>query len=58
MLTIPNVLFRKQEVEYLGHIVLGEGLKVDPKKYYDITKCPIPKNIKSLRGFLWSYMIL
>jgi hypothetical protein len=44
--------FGKQEVEYLGHIVSREGVKVDPQKIQDITKCPTPKNIKSLRGFL------
>jgi hypothetical protein len=36
----------------LGHIVSREGVKVDPQKIQDITKCHIPKNIKSLRGFL------
>jgi hypothetical protein len=44
--------FGKQEVEYLGHIVSREGVKVDPQKIQAITKWPIPKNIKSLRGFL------
>jgi hypothetical protein len=44
--------FGKQEVEYLGHIVSHEGVKVDPQKIQAITKWPIPKNIKGLRGFL------
>jgi len=28
----------KQEVEYLGHIVSKEGVKVDPQKIQSITK--------------------
>ena len=50
--------FGKQEVEYLGHIVSQEGVKVEPQKIQDITKWSIPKNIKGLRGFFWSYKIL
>jgi hypothetical protein len=44
--------FGKQELEYLSHIVSWEGVKVNPPNIQDITKCPIPKNIKGLRGFL------
>jgi hypothetical protein len=43
--------FGKQEVEYLGHIVSREGVKVDPQNIQAITKWHIPKNTKSLRGF-------
>jgi hypothetical protein len=43
--------FGKQVVEYLDHIVSREGVKVDPQKIQAIAKWPIPKNIKSLRGF-------
>jgi hypothetical protein len=44
--------FRKQEVEYLGHIVSREGVKVDLQKIQSIRKWLTPKNIKSLGGFL------
>jgi hypothetical protein len=44
--------FGVQEVEYLGHIVSHEGVKVDPNKIKDIRECPIPKTLKKLRGFL------
>eukprot|EP01018_Ginkgo_biloba_P010851 Gb_36546 [translate_table: standard] len=44
--------FGKGELEYLGHIISGEGVKVDPKKIQSILDWPVPKSIKSLRGFL------
>ena len=44
--------FGPKEVEYLGHIVSHEGVKVDPNKIMAIMEWPIPKTIKKLRGFL------
>jgi hypothetical protein len=44
--------FRVQEVEYLGHIVSHEGVKVDPNKIKAMMEWPIPKTLKNLRGFL------
>ena len=44
--------FGKGELEYLGHIISGEGVKVDPKKIQSILDWPVPKSITSLRGFL------
>jgi hypothetical protein len=35
-----------QEVEYLGHIVSHEGVKVDPNKIKSIREWPIPKTLK------------
>ena len=40
------------EVEYLGHIVGREGVKVDPKKIQAMQEWPQPKTLESLRGFL------
>ena len=44
--------FGVQEVEYLGHIVSHEGVKVDPNKIKAMRECPIPNTLKKLRGFL------
>ena len=41
-----------QEVEYLGHIISHEGVKVDPNKIKAIKEWKIPTTIKRLRGFL------
>jgi hypothetical protein len=41
-----------KEVEYLGHIVSHEGVKVDPNKIKATMDWPIPKTLKNLRGFL------
>jgi hypothetical protein len=40
------------EVEYLGHIVSQEGVRVDPMKVAIMQDCPHLKTLKSLRGFL------
>jgi len=44
--------FGVQEVEYLGHVVSREGVKVDPNKIKAIREWTIPKTLKKLRGFL------
>ena len=44
--------FGKQEVEYLGHIISKEGVKVDPRKIQVMKEWPQPKNVSKLRGFL------
>ena len=45
-------MFGKQEVEYLGHIISEEGLKVDPRKIQAMKEWPQPKNVSKLQGFL------
>jgi hypothetical protein len=44
--------FGVKEVEYFGHIVSHEGVKVDPNKIKSMMDWPIPKTLKNLRGFL------
>ena len=45
-------MFACKKVEYLGHVITGEGVHIDPKKLATMLQWPIPKDIKSLRGFL------
>nr|MDZ8005255.1 RNase H-like domain-containing protein [Nostoc sp. DedSLP05] len=44
--------FGRTEVEYLGHIISMNGVKVDPRKIEDMKNWPKPKTLKKLRGFL------
>jgi hypothetical protein len=44
--------FGVKEVEYLGHIVSHEGVKVDPNNIKAMMNWSIPKTLKNLRGFL------
>jgi hypothetical protein len=44
--------FGASEVEYLGHLVGKDGVRVDPKKIEAMQDWPHPKTLKSLRGFL------
>jgi hypothetical protein len=39
-------------VEYLGHTVSHEGVKLDPNKIKAMREWPIPKTLKKIRGFL------
>ena len=45
-------VFGALELEYLGHMVGKDGIKVDPKKIEAMQDCPHPKNLKILCGFL------
>jgi hypothetical protein len=44
--------FGVREVEYLGHIVSHEGVKVDPNNIKAMMDWFIPKTLNNLRGFL------
>jgi hypothetical protein len=44
--------FGVKEVEYLGHIVSHEGVKVDSNNIKAMIDWMIPKTLKNLRGFL------
>jgi hypothetical protein len=49
---LPKCTFADDSVEYLGHIISGNGVATDPSKIVDILKWPTPQNITQLRGFL------
>jgi hypothetical protein len=44
--------FGASEVEYLGHMVGKDGVRVDPKKIESTQDWPHPKTLKILRGFM------
>ena len=39
-------------MEYLGHVILEDGVSTDPQKVVAMTDWPRPMNVKALRGFL------
>ena len=42
----------KSELEYLGHIVSAEGVRMDPKKVSVVRDWPLPQSVTELRQFL------
>jgi hypothetical protein len=47
-----NCVFGQSEVDYLGHIITRDGVKVDSSKIEVMCTWPVPKTITELRGFL------
>jgi hypothetical protein len=44
--------FFQKEIHYLGHIISGEGISVDPEKVKAIMEWPVPKNSHEVRSFM------
>ena len=44
--------FAANEVEYLRHVISRQKVQTNPKKIKAMKDWPIPKNLKTLRGFL------
>ncbi|KAL4017058.1 hypothetical protein IC575_024732 [Cucumis melo] len=44
--------FAQQNIEYLGHVISGEGVEVDPDKIKAIADWPCPTTIREVQGFL------
>lgn len=52
MLRLVKCNFFMPEVEYLGHMVGGGGIRMDEKKLLNIAKFPRPENITAVQRFL------
>ncbi|GFU12273.1 retrovirus-related Pol polyprotein from transposon opus [Trichonephila clavipes] len=44
--------FFQKEVNYLGHIILAEGVRTDPEKVSAVKNWKRPENLRELRSFL------
>ena len=44
--------FAQPELEFLGHILGRDGLRVDPRKTAFVAEWPIPQDVSQLRSFL------
>jgi hypothetical protein len=44
--------FFEKEIHYLGHIIFGERIFVDPEKVKAIMEWPVPKNAHEVRSFM------
>lgn len=44
--------FAHCKVNYLGHVVLREGVSPDPEKIRAVQEFPIPKTVRDVRAFL------
>jgi hypothetical protein len=44
--------FFQKEIHYLGHIISGEGISIDPEKVKVIMEWPVLKNAHEVRSFM------
>ena len=44
--------FYKDRIQYLGHIILEEGISVDPEKIEAIMNWPTPRNVTDVISFI------
>ena len=49
---LSKCYFYQNKIHYLGHIVLEEGIAVDPKNIEAIMNQPTPNNVLDVRYFM------
>ena len=47
-----SVNFFQSKIQYLGHIMLGEGISVDPTKIQAIVDWPTPTTVSEIHSFM------
>jgi hypothetical protein len=48
----PNAFFYQSRIHYLGHVISGKGIAVDPAKVEAIMEWPAPTNVTEVRSFM------
>ena len=43
--------FFQESIEFLGHIINGNGIRTDPAKISALRDCPVPRSLKDLQAF-------
>lgn len=51
-LKLSKCAFAPRQINYLGHIISGEGVSTDPEKITAVFSLPSPSSFRDLRGFL------
>jgi hypothetical protein len=49
---VSKCAFCAREVEWLGHVLSADGVKVDPKKTEAVQQWPVPQDVQQVRMFL------
>ncbi|KAH9295573.1 hypothetical protein KI387_039161, partial [Taxus chinensis] len=49
---LEKCAFFQTEVQYLGHVISGEGIAVDPSKIRAIMDWPAPTSVTEVRSFM------
>jgi hypothetical protein len=49
--SMGKCVFSTSQVEYLGHVINGQGVSTDPSKIADIKNWQLPKSVSQLRSF-------
>ena len=49
---LRNCDFYKYRIHYLGHIILDEGIPMDPEKIEEIMNWPNQRNVTDVRSFM------